>query len=88
MAEIADRRTAEFVEAVELREVIRSLPVEAAEVVILHYLQGYDCREIAAIVVLLELPPNDILLAHQDDFHAQIPGGSDRSLDFRRGSVV
>src|SRR5207249_4149992 len=34
----------------ELREVIRKLPVEAAEVAILHYLQGYDCREIAAII--------------------------------------
>ena len=50
MAELADRRAAEFVEAIELREVIRKLPVEAAEVAILHYLQGYDCREIAAII--------------------------------------
>ena len=50
MAELADRRAAEFVEAIELREVIRKLSVEAAEVAILHYLQGYDCREIAAII--------------------------------------
>lgn len=39
-----------WTEAVELREVIRKLPAAEAEVVVLHYLQGYDCREIAGIV--------------------------------------
>jgi RNA polymerase sigma-70 factor (ECF subfamily) len=43
MAEVADTRTAELADAVELREVIRKLPVEEGEVVVLHYLQGYDC---------------------------------------------
>jgi RNA polymerase sigma-70 factor (ECF subfamily) len=50
VAEAADARTAELTEAVELRTVIRKLPVEQAEVVVLHYLQGYDYQEIAQIL--------------------------------------
>jgi RNA polymerase sigma-70 factor, ECF subfamily len=50
MGEVVDARTAESAEAVELREVIRKLPVEEGEVVVLHYLQGYDCQEIAEII--------------------------------------
>src|SRR5712691_5089743 len=49
-AEVADRRTLEWTEAIELRAVIRKLPAEEAEIVVLHYLQGYDCQEIARIV--------------------------------------
>jgi RNA polymerase sigma-70 factor (ECF subfamily) len=49
-AEAADSRAARWTEAVELREVIRKLPAGEAEVIVLHYLQGYDCREIARIV--------------------------------------
>ena len=39
-------------------------------------------------VVLLELPPDHVLLADQDDFNAQIPGGSNRPFDFGCGGVV
>src|SRR5438132_1676613 len=39
-----------WVDAVELREVIRKLPLEQAEVVVLHYLHGYSCAEIAQII--------------------------------------
>jgi RNA polymerase sigma-70 factor, ECF subfamily len=49
LAEVADTRGAELAEAVELREVIRKLPIEEGEVVVLHYLQGYDLQEIAHI---------------------------------------
>jgi RNA polymerase sigma-70 factor (ECF subfamily) len=48
--EVAEPRTAELAEAVELREIIRKLPDEQAEIVVLHYLQGYSCEEIARIV--------------------------------------
>src|SRR5207249_11013799 len=40
----------EWAEAVELREVIRKLPREEGEVVLLHYLEGYSSSEIARIV--------------------------------------
>jgi RNA polymerase sigma-70 factor, ECF subfamily len=50
VAEAADSRMAGWTEAVELREVIRKLPAEEGEVMVLHYLQGYDCQEIAQIV--------------------------------------
>jgi RNA polymerase sigma-70 factor, ECF subfamily len=40
----------EWVEAVELREVIRKLPREEGEVVLLHYLEGYSSGEISRIV--------------------------------------
>jgi RNA polymerase sigma-70 factor (ECF subfamily) len=39
-----------WAEAVELREVIRKLPLEEREVTLLHYLEGYSCEEIARIV--------------------------------------
>jgi RNA polymerase sigma-70 factor, ECF subfamily len=48
--EIAAPGTAELAEATELREVIRKLPPAVGKVVILHYLQGYSCEEIAQIV--------------------------------------
>src|SRR5205823_5710446 len=35
---------------VELRDVLRKLPIEEGEIVVLHYLQGYSCEEIAQIV--------------------------------------
>src|SRR6266571_3463635 len=35
---------------VELRQIMRKLPMGEREVVALHYLQGYTCEEIAAIV--------------------------------------
>jgi RNA polymerase sigma-70 factor (ECF subfamily) len=41
---------AEQMESVELRELIRTLPVEEREMIILHYLHGYTCEEIASIV--------------------------------------
>jgi RNA polymerase sigma factor (sigma-70 family) len=50
VADVAEPRTAELTEAAELRAVIRKLPVEEGEVLLLHYLQGYSCQEIARIV--------------------------------------
>jgi RNA polymerase sigma-70 factor, ECF subfamily len=50
VAEASEPRAAELTEAVELRAVIRKLPVEEGEIVVLHYLQGYNCEEIARIV--------------------------------------
>jgi RNA polymerase sigma factor (sigma-70 family) len=50
IAEVAEPRTAELTEAVELHEVIRKLPITEGEIVVLHYLQGYNCQEIARIV--------------------------------------
>ena len=50
VAEVAEPRTAELTEAVELREVIRKLPIAEGEIVVLHYLQGYNCQEIARII--------------------------------------
>jgi RNA polymerase sigma-70 factor (ECF subfamily) len=41
---------ADWTEAIELRDAIRKLPVEEGEIVVLHYLQGYNCQEIAQIV--------------------------------------
>src|SRR5947208_799287 len=53
MEEVAETVTApdaDWVDMVELRDVIRKLPAEQAEVVVLHYLHGYSCEEIAQIV--------------------------------------
>jgi RNA polymerase sigma-70 factor, ECF subfamily len=41
---------AAWTEAVELREVIRRLPLEQREAVVLHYLEGYNSEEIGRIV--------------------------------------
>jgi RNA polymerase sigma-70 factor (ECF subfamily) len=41
---------ADWTEAVELREIIGKLPMEEAEAVVLHYLEGYSSEEIARIV--------------------------------------
>jgi RNA polymerase sigma-70 factor (ECF subfamily) len=49
-AEVAEPRAAELTEAVEWRAVLRKLPVEEGEVLLLHYLQDYNCQEIARIV--------------------------------------
>jgi hypothetical protein len=38
--------------------------------------------------MLLEFPPDGILLADQDDFDVQIPGGANRSIDFHRWKAV
>jgi RNA polymerase sigma-70 factor (ECF subfamily) len=40
----------DWTEAIGLREAIRKLPVEEGEIVLLHYMQGYNCQEIAQIV--------------------------------------
>jgi RNA polymerase sigma-70 factor (ECF subfamily) len=48
--EIAAPRAAAWMEELELREVIEALPAEQREVTILHYLEGYECEEIARIV--------------------------------------
>src|SRR5438445_8263959 len=48
--EIADSHGAEGMEAIELREIIRKLPLEEQEIVVLHYLAGYEYTEIAQIV--------------------------------------
>src|SRR5712692_3355800 len=50
VAEPAAPRAAEWTEAVALRDAIRKLPAEEGEIVVLHYLQGYNCQEIAQIV--------------------------------------
>jgi len=50
LAELPEARAADLSEAVELREVIDRLPIEEREVVVLHYLEGYHCEEIAQIL--------------------------------------
>jgi RNA polymerase sigma-70 factor (ECF subfamily) len=50
MAEHAEPRSGEWLEAMELRDAIRQLPAGEGEIVMLHYLEGYDCEEIAQIV--------------------------------------
>jgi RNA polymerase sigma-70 factor (ECF subfamily) len=50
LAELPEPRAGALTEAVELREVLRRLPVEEREVVVLHYLEGYRCEEIAQIL--------------------------------------
>jgi len=49
-AERADPTATTFVQSVELREALRRLPVAEREVVVLHYLEGYRCEEIARIL--------------------------------------
>jgi RNA polymerase sigma-70 factor (ECF subfamily) len=46
----AGLQSAAWAEAVELRVVLHRLPREEREVLLLHYLEGYTCREIARIV--------------------------------------
>jgi RNA polymerase sigma-70 factor, ECF subfamily len=50
VAEVVEPRSMEWLEAIELRDAIRKLPIEEREIVTLHYLEGYDCEEIAQIV--------------------------------------
>jgi RNA polymerase sigma-70 factor (ECF subfamily) len=50
IADIAAPGGAAVAEAVELRAAIRELPVTEREMVVLHYLEGYNCEEIAEIV--------------------------------------
>jgi len=50
IAELPDPGAAGRAEAVELREVLRALPAEERELVVLHYLDGYSCEEIAQIL--------------------------------------
>jgi RNA polymerase sigma-70 factor (ECF subfamily) len=50
IAEVADTSAAGWTDAVELHAVIRKLPAEEGEVLVLHYLQGYEGQEIARIV--------------------------------------
>jgi RNA polymerase sigma-70 factor, ECF subfamily len=50
LAEIPETRAAGQNDAVELRAVIRQLPVDEREVVVLHYLEGYNCEEIGQIL--------------------------------------
>jgi RNA polymerase sigma-70 factor (ECF subfamily) len=50
IGDVAAPRALEWAESMELRDAIRKLPVEEGEIVMLHYLEGYDCEEIAQIV--------------------------------------
>jgi RNA polymerase sigma-70 factor (ECF subfamily) len=50
VAEVAEPRAAGLTEAVEIRALLRKLPLEEREIVVLHYLEGYRCEEIAEIV--------------------------------------
>jgi RNA polymerase sigma-70 factor (ECF subfamily) len=50
VAELPEPHAAGQTDAVELREVIRTLPVDEREVVVLHYLEGYNCEEIGQIL--------------------------------------
>jgi RNA polymerase sigma-70 factor (ECF subfamily) len=50
LPELAEPRAAAQTSAVELREVITRLPLEEREVVVLHYLEGYQYEEIAQIL--------------------------------------
>jgi RNA polymerase sigma factor (sigma-70 family) len=50
IAELPDPGAAGWTEAVELREALRVLPAEERELVVLHYLEGYRCEEIAQIL--------------------------------------
>src|ERR1019366_8026011 len=49
-----------------------------------HNLNG----EFTAAILHLELTADHILLAHQDDFDSQVPGGANRPFDFSFGGVV
>jgi RNA polymerase sigma-70 factor (ECF subfamily) len=48
--EIAAPHAAAWMDPLELREVIGKLPAEQRDVTVLHYLEGYECEEIARIV--------------------------------------
>jgi RNA polymerase sigma-70 factor, ECF subfamily len=50
IAELPDPDTVGWTDAVELREALRVLPAEERELVVLHYLEGYRCEEIAQIL--------------------------------------
>jgi RNA polymerase sigma-70 factor, ECF subfamily len=47
LPELPEPRAAAFTEEVELRDLLRKLPMEEREIVVLHYLEGYRCEEIA-----------------------------------------
>src|ERR1019366_3839224 len=55
-----------------------------------HAFAGMDNldRKLAVAFVLFQFPTDHILLAHQEDFHAQTPGGSNRPFDFGFRGVV
>jgi RNA polymerase sigma-70 factor (ECF subfamily) len=50
VAEMPEPHAAGLEDGIELREVIRKLPMDEREVVVLHYLEGYNCEEIGEIV--------------------------------------
>src|SRR5256712_6342577 len=50
VAEVAVPSRADWTEAIVLQEAIRRLPSDQQQVVVLHYLQGYDCQEIGQII--------------------------------------
>jgi RNA polymerase sigma-70 factor, ECF subfamily len=50
LAELPEPGAAAFTEAVELRALIGQLPLEEREMVVLHYLEGYNSEEIAQIM--------------------------------------
>jgi RNA polymerase sigma-70 factor (ECF subfamily) len=50
LPDLPEPRAGELAEAVELRELLRQLPLEEREVIVLHYLEGYRCEEIAEIL--------------------------------------
>jgi RNA polymerase sigma-70 factor (ECF subfamily) len=50
VADLCEPQAAEWTEGIEMREVLRKLPIEEREVMILHYLEGYSSAEIARIL--------------------------------------
>jgi RNA polymerase sigma-70 factor, ECF subfamily len=50
VTEVAVPSRADWTEAIVLQEAIRRLPSDQQQVVVLHYLQGYDCQEIGQII--------------------------------------
>jgi RNA polymerase sigma factor (sigma-70 family) len=50
LTDFAEPRAAEFTDAVELRALISTLPLEEREMVVLHYLEGYNSDEVGEIM--------------------------------------
>jgi RNA polymerase sigma-70 factor (ECF subfamily) len=50
LTDLCEPRAAEFTDAVELRALIAALPLEEREMVVLHYLEGYNSDEISRIM--------------------------------------
>jgi RNA polymerase sigma-70 factor, ECF subfamily len=50
LTDLSEPRAAAFTDAVELRALIQALPLEEREMVVLHYLEGYNSDEVARIM--------------------------------------